>query len=78
MASYDIAKPGSFPQVQSFDKIGTGTATPTLTVFFVQRAWNTAWSAYETWISEGSADPNPPSGESITGLTTAAVWQEVV
>jgi len=78
MASYDFNRPTSFAEVQPFEKVGTGVATPTLKKFFFQRAWNTVWGAYETWITEAVPDPNPPSGDAITGLTTAGFWKEVV
>lgn len=78
MASFDFNKPIFFPPVQPFEKVGTGVATPTLKKFFFQRAYNTVWAAYETWITEGVADSNPPSGDAITGLTTAGFWKEVV
>jgi len=78
MASYNFTRPTSFPAISPFDKVGTGDPVPTLKKFFLQRAWNTVWLAYETWTSEDAPDPNPPSGDPITGLTTAAYWKAVV
>ena len=78
MASYDFKRPTFFPATQPFEKIGSGEATPTLKKFFFQRAYNTVWAAFETWVTEGVANPNPPSGDAITGLTTAGFWKEVV
>jgi hypothetical protein len=78
VASYDFKKPNTFPAMQPFEKVGTGAATPTLKKFFFQRAYNTVWAAYETWISEGAPQPTPPSGDAITGLTTAGFWKQVI
>lgn len=78
MASYDFIRPTSFPSVSPFDKAGTGSPSPTLKKFYFQRAFNTDEGMYETWVSEGAANPTPPSGGSITGLTTAAFWKMVV
>jgi hypothetical protein len=78
MASYNFVRPVSIPKRQVFDKVGTGIPTPVLRKFFCQRAWNVAWAMYETWVSEGEPDPSPPSGNVVTGLTTAAFWKMVV
>lgn len=78
MASYNFKRPMQFPQIQPFEKVGSGVVTPTLKKFFFQRAYNTVWSAYETWITEGFPEPNPPSGDSITGLTTSGFWKQTV
>lgn len=78
MAAYDFEQPTSTIVPQQFDKVGTGVATPTLTKFFFQRAWNTVGLYYETWVSQGIPEPNPPSGDAITNLTTAAFWKMVV
>lgn len=78
MASFTFTKPASYPEISPFDKTGTGDPVPTLKLFYFHRAWNLAWLTYETWITEGEADPNPPSGESITGLTVCGFWKKVV
>lgn len=78
MAAYDFEKETSFITPQQFDKVGTGVPVPVQRKFFCQRAYNTSWGTYETWISEGSPNPNPPSGDAITGLTTVGFWKQVV
>lgn len=78
MAVYEFEQPLSFVVPQQFNKTGTGIATPTLKKFYFQRAWNTIEQNYETWVSQGAPDPNPPSGDPITGLTTSAFWKMVV
>jgi len=78
MAAYDFERPTSFIVPQQFDKIGTGVATPTLKKFYFQRAWNTVEGNYETWVSVGAPEPIPPSGDPITGLTTASFWKMVI
>ena len=76
MASYDIALPGD-PTLQPLEKVGEGTAEPAMKQFFVHRAWNLTLQAWETWTTEDEPDPNPPSGDPITGLTIAGIWKEV-
>lgn len=76
MATYSIALPGS-PTLQPLQKVGEGVAESTLKQFFVQRAWNLNTLAWETWTTEDEPDPNPPSGDPISGLTTAGIWKQV-
>ncbi|RLC76833.1 MAG: hypothetical protein DRJ03_27880 [Chloroflexi bacterium] len=76
MAAYDITLPGS-PTLQPLRKVAEGEADVTLKQFFVQRAWNLNTQAWETWTTEDEPDPNPPSGDPITGLTTAGIWKQV-
>ncbi len=78
MAAYDFERETSFLVPQPFEKIGTGAATPTRRKFFFQRAYNTVWATYETWITEGAPSATPPSGDAITGLTTSGFWKQVV
>ena len=76
MTAYNIALPGS-PSLQPLQKASVGDAEPTLKQFFIHQAWNTVTLAWEKWTTEDEPDPNPPSGDPITGLTIAGVWKEV-
>lgn len=79
MAAYDFEQPQyDFLIPQQFDKVGSGVPTPVLKKFYFHRAWNTVELNYETWVSQGIPQPNPPSGDPITGLTTAAFWRMVI
>jgi len=40
------------------------------------RAWNTITLSYEFWTSIGYPDPNPPSGDPVTGVTIIGEWTE--
>ena len=76
MAAYDITLPES-PTLQPLRKVGGGAPEVSLRLFFVQRAWNLNTLAWETWTTENEPDPNPPSGDPISGLTTAGIWKQV-
>jgi len=80
MATFNISVPGTPPLIEYFDKMGDGVPVPYQRRFYFQRAWNTVTLSYETWISEGSPSPTPPSGDPIQAgsLTTAMFWKRVV
>jgi len=77
MAAYDISIPTAFPVLRPFEKVGEGDAVASLKRFFVHRAWNVTQQAWETWTTQDQPDPNPPSGDPISGLTVAGTWKQV-
>lgn len=48
--------------------------TPQPQHHFRMRAWNTVTLSYEIWTSIGDPDPNPPSGDPVTGVSIIGEW----
>lgn len=42
---------------------------------YLMRAWNLNLADWETWTSDGTPDPNPPSGDPVTNVTVSGVWE---
>jgi hypothetical protein len=48
----------------------------TITWYYRMRAWNLVTLTFEVWVSVGSPDPSPPSGNPVIGVTVIGVWEE--